>query len=94
VRKIVDATKGNLSVTNAVLELVRLELVTRSPIAGKVVPFWKVNLTLSADAETTLAVIEKEFAFNANVNPVTTIRNNIQGADLAGWTVTRFVNEP
>jgi hypothetical protein len=92
-RKVVDATKGKLSVTGALLEISQLELITRSPIPSKVVPHWRVVVTLSAD-EDRLATVEKEFAFNANVNPVTTIRNNIASADLNGWTVTRFDDAP
>lgn len=91
-RKIVDATKGKLSVTDAILAIDRLELILASPDPTKVIPFWSVTISLKADADL-LALVSKEIPFNINANPVQTIRNNISGADLAGWTVTRFVNE-
>lgn len=90
-RKIVDATKGSLSVTNAELAISRLELVTMAPNPDVVVPHWRVVLSLSTGGEL-LALVTKEFAFNINVNPVQTIKNNISAADLAGWTVTRIVD--
>ena len=91
-RKIVDATKGKLSVTDAVLAIERLELILASPDPNKAVPHWLASLSLKADADL-LAMVTKELPFNINTNPVQVIKNNIAGADLAGWTVTRFVDE-
>ena len=89
-KKTVDATKGNLTVTGATLSVDRLELITISPT--EVVPFWRVVLSLKADNDL-LTLVTKEFPFNINVNPVQTIKNNVTAADLNGWTVTRFVDE-
>lgn len=90
-RKIVDATKGKLSVTDAVLAIERLELILASPDPNKVVPHWLATLSLKSDSDL-LAMVSKEVPFNINANPVQVIKNNIAGADLAGWTVTRFVD--
>jgi hypothetical protein len=88
--KLVNATKGKITVTDALLELKRLHLITVSP-TPVVLPYWVANFELSADTDV-LSKIQVSFPYEEGKDPLKEAYKVVKANDVEGWSLSKFDN--
>ena len=89
--KVVDATKGKVTVAGATLSVVDLRGVFKSPNEDEELPYWIAELELSNDGDK-ITSARVRIPYVEGKDPIKEAYKAVKAEDLNGWTVTRFVD--
>lgn len=92
-KKIVDATRGGITLVGAELRVGTINIVTATPVPDKVVPYWIVYLELvSGGVVLDRPMIEVEHIAGQDPGALAVVRAD--ATTLVGWEVTRMDLSP
>lgn len=92
-KKIVDATRGGVTLVGAELRVGTINIVTATPVPDKVVPYWIVYLELaSGGVVLDRPMIEVEYVPGQDPGDLAIVRAD--ATTLEGWDVTRMELTP